>query len=77
MTEQIYYTLPEVCSLIRLSRSKTYTIIRAGDIRLTKIGGKSLVSKEDLEAFRAKVAKETEAAYAARSGAGNETGKAA
>lgn len=70
MTEPLYFTLPEVTNLIRLSRSKTYALIRAGDLRLTKIGGKSLVSKEDLEAFRAKVAKETEAAHAARNGAG-------
>ncbi len=77
MKDKLYYSLQEFSELMGWGMTSTYNLIRAGKLRMTKIGGKSLISKEDLEAFRELIAAETAAAHAARFGSENKTGKAA
>ena len=39
------------CRLIGISRTKFYELIKSGDIRTFKHGGRRLVRREDIEAF--------------------------
>ncbi len=71
MTDPAFYTILEVVSLTRTSKTFIYNQVRGGKLRLTRMGPKKvLVSKKDLEAFLFAIEQETEAAHAERNGAG-------
>jgi len=44
-------TVPEVARLLRRSRSRTYTLIRSGQLRSVRIAGSRRVLRHDLECF--------------------------
>ena len=44
-------TVGEVAALIRRSRSRTYTLIRSGELRSVRIGGSRRILRLDLERF--------------------------
>lgn len=43
--------VPEAARLIGLGRSKLYELVKTGDIRLVKLGGRSLISVDELRAY--------------------------
>lgn len=45
------YSLPEVVKLTSLGRSKIYENIASGDLRAVKLGKRTLILSEDLDAF--------------------------
>lgn len=51
MTQTYFYTLAETQELLRIGKSKLYELFASGELKLTKLHGKSLVRREDLEAF--------------------------
>lgn len=44
-------SIPEAARLIGLGKSKFYALVKAGDITLVKLGGRSLVSVEALHDY--------------------------
>jgi len=48
---QLVYTVVEAAQALRLSRSKTYELLRNGRLRSVRIGGRRLVRRADLERF--------------------------
>jgi len=47
----IFLTVNEARDVLRLGRSKFYELVSAGEIRLSKIHGKSLVAKIELDRY--------------------------
>lgn len=47
--DQIFYTIPEVCRLASVGRTKFYELAASGEIPIRKIGKKSLVAAADLK----------------------------
>ncbi|RYG87346.1 MAG: DNA-binding protein [Alphaproteobacteria bacterium] len=45
------HSLVEAAAILRVSRQTLYNLQRAGELRISKILGKSVVFDEDLEAF--------------------------
>ncbi len=43
--------IPEAARLIGLGRSKLYELVKTGEIRLVKLGGRSLISVDELRAY--------------------------
>ena len=46
-----YYSKEEICVMLRISMSTLNRRIAAGDLSITRVGGKVLVSQENLELF--------------------------
>ena len=44
-----YYTVQEVCKILRIGVTSFYRMVNRGDIELLKIGGKSLVDADKLD----------------------------
>ena len=44
-----YYTVQEVCKIMRIGVTSFYRMVNRGDIELLKIGGKSLVDADKLD----------------------------
>lgn len=53
MQRPVLYTVPETLEILRCGRSLFYAMVKRGEIRLTKVAGKSLVKSADLDAFLA------------------------
>lgn len=49
----ILVSVPEAMRMLGIGRTKFYQLVSAGDIRLVKIGAKSLASVVSLERFTA------------------------
>jgi len=47
------YTVPETLQILRIGRSTFYSLVKAGQLKLTKVAGKTLVKSADLDAFLA------------------------
>ncbi len=62
MEAQLFYTIDEARGILRIGRTLFYGLVNDKKIRLTKIAGKSLVKREDLEAFIAGLANGEQAA---------------
>jgi excisionase family DNA binding protein len=45
------FTVPEVCEKLRVGRTAIYKLAGDGRLRLTKIGGRTVVRDVDLEIF--------------------------
>lgn len=42
-------TVKEVCERLRISRATLYNLVRKGELAFVKIGGKSLISEDDVD----------------------------
>lgn len=42
-------TIPETCEMLKLGRTRLYSLISQGDITARKIGKKTLIEKTELE----------------------------
>ncbi len=51
MAERLLLPIPEACWQVGLGRSKFYEHVAAGDIETIKIGRRTLVPQESLQAF--------------------------
>lgn len=51
MEMPILYTVNEALKVLRIGRSLFYSLVKAGEIKVTKIAGKTLVKAVDLEEF--------------------------
>lgn len=56
MQSPIFLAIDEAREVLRVGRSKFYELVADGEIKLTKIGRKSLVRQADLDAFVAGLA---------------------
>ncbi len=53
LTNQFFYTVPEVMEMLRFSKSFTYGLVKDGTIPSVKIGNRILVPKQKfLETFQ-------------------------
>lgn len=43
------YRIPDACRILSLSRSHLYALAAAGRVKLLKLGGRTLVSAEEIE----------------------------
>jgi excisionase family DNA binding protein len=48
---QLVYTVVEAAQALRLSRSKTYELLRNGRLRSVRVDGRRLIRRSDLETF--------------------------
>jgi len=55
MSELIFLTVDEAREVLRIGRSKFYVLVAEKKIRVTKLGGKSLVAKAELDRFIAEL----------------------
>ena len=55
MAERLLYPLPEAQVLLSFGRSKLYELIAAGEIEVVKVGRRTLVPRESLERFVARL----------------------
>jgi excisionase family DNA binding protein len=53
--EPIFLPIPDACRVLGVGRSKLYELIAAGDISIRKIGRKTLIPREDLMSFAARL----------------------
>lgn len=53
MQVPVLYTVTEALEILRIGRSLFYALVKSGEIRVTKIAGKTLVKASDLDAFLA------------------------
>jgi excisionase family DNA binding protein len=51
VTEKLAYTIPEAAAACGLGRTTIYELIKRGELPLVKVGGRSLVRRQDLEAM--------------------------
>lgn len=51
MTQTYFYTPLEAQQLLRIGKSKLYELFKSGELKYTKLHGKTLIRREDLEAF--------------------------
>ena len=49
--ESVALTVPQFCEAFALGRTKTYELIRAGDLVMKKVGRRSLITRESAEAW--------------------------
>lgn len=47
--DQLMFTLAEACAIARVGRSSIYGAVRRGELRVVKIGGRTLVRGSDLQ----------------------------
>jgi excisionase family DNA binding protein len=53
VTDKLFYRVDEACEALALNRSTFYEQVRLGNIRIVKLGARTLVPVESLEAFAA------------------------
>lgn len=51
VSEKLAYTIPEAVSATGLGRTTIYELIKRGELPLVKVGSRSLVRRQDLEAM--------------------------
>lgn len=71
MTEKVAYSLDEVCELISLGKTTVEGLIRTGKLRSVKIGGRRLVTRQQIDEFFASLTDRAEEGHA---GPGRESG---
>lgn len=49
--EPMLYTVKEALGILRIGRSLFYELVKSKKLRAVKIAGKTLIRKEDLDAF--------------------------
>ena len=49
--EKIAYRIPEAVQVTGIGRSKLYELIQQGTLRATKVGGRTLIARTELEAL--------------------------
>ncbi|OYU16443.1 MAG: helix-turn-helix domain-containing protein [Alphaproteobacteria bacterium PA4] len=47
----ILNTVKDTCSMLSMSRTTFYAIVKAGEIRAVKLGNRTLVHKDEIERF--------------------------
>lgn len=57
--EPLLLPVSDACRVIGISRSTLYELISAGQITIRKIGRKTLIPREDLTSFAARLANQT------------------
>lgn len=55
MEKPLLRTIPETCFRLGIGRTKVYELIRGADLQLVKIGSKSLITEQSIEALVAKI----------------------
>lgn len=57
-----FLTIEEVCEILAIEKPQAYALVRSGDLRAIKIGGRGQwrVEKSELEAFIDRAYEETE-----------------
>ncbi len=55
ISNQISYTLKEVCDKARLGKTKLYEVINSGELKAKKWGNRTIILASDLEAFLSKL----------------------
>lgn len=48
---KLAYSIREVCDVTSLGRSTIYNHIKAGNLRINKVGGRALVTADELRRF--------------------------
>ncbi len=48
---RLSYSVPAFCKLTSLSRTTVYEAIKAGRLRIAKVGSRTLILSEDAQAF--------------------------
>jgi excisionase family DNA binding protein len=56
MDNPVFYTVDEARSILRIGRSLFYELVKDKSLRVVKLANKTLVRKEDLDAFVASLA---------------------
>lgn len=51
MGTQIFYTVPEVAQMVKLTADHIYRVTKSGELGTYKIGRKVLISQEQLDAW--------------------------
>lgn len=51
MQERLAHTVPQACERANLGRSKLYEEIKAGRLKVVKIGRKTLITEDTLRAY--------------------------
>ena len=54
MTRILYYTIPEVCSLLKVSRSTVYRLIESRDLFVVHINTAPRITAESFDEYRTK-----------------------
>lgn len=49
--ERLTYSIRETCEILGISRSKCFGLIKNGDLRVTKLGSRTLIPRKALEAL--------------------------
>jgi len=60
--DPIFFPIPEACRVLGIGRSKLYELIAANEITTRKIGRKTLIPREDLTSFAARLPAKPEVA---------------
>jgi excisionase family DNA binding protein len=55
MTTKLNHTITQFCELLNVSRSTAYRLIKAGQIRVVRIGDRPLVPDAELKSFQRKL----------------------
>lgn len=48
---QLSYSIDEVCAVTGIGKTKIYQLINSGALRARKLGKRTIILKDDLEAF--------------------------
>ena len=48
-----FYTVNEVCNLLRIGKTKVYYLFGTGELRAVSLGKKTLVARSEIERFLA------------------------
>jgi excisionase family DNA binding protein len=48
---KLAYTVAETCRIMSIGRTHLYDLIRSGDLPVVKLGGRTLIARDDLEAL--------------------------
>lgn len=61
--ERKFLTLSDVCDVLNVSAAQTYALVRSGELRAIKVGGRGQwrVAESDLEEYIQRMYAETEA----------------
>jgi excisionase family DNA binding protein len=53
--DPIFLPIPDACRILGVGRSKLYQLIAAGEITTRKIGRKTLIPREEIASFAARL----------------------